>query len=32
MFVDLGIQHAIRVLYVAVFGVSGCTIFFHIIS
>jgi len=31
-FVVFGIQHAIRTRYIIVFGVSGCTLFFYIIS
>jgi hypothetical protein len=31
MFVALGIQHAIRMRYVAICGLSGSTAFLHII-
>ena len=32
VFVALGIQHAVRMCYIAICGLSGCTVFFHIIS
>ena len=32
VFVDLGIQHAVRMLYIVVCGLSGSTIYYHIIS
>jgi len=32
VYVALGIQHAIRMHYVAICDMSGCTVFFHIIS
>ena len=32
VFVALGIQHAMRVRHIAVCDVSGCTIFFNVIS
>jgi len=31
VFVALGIQHALRISHIAICGLSGCTIFFHII-
>ena len=30
MFVDLGIQHTVRVRHIFIYGVSGSKIFFHI--
>ena len=32
MFVDLGIQHAFHVCHIVICGLSGSTIFWHIIS
>jgi len=32
VFVVLGIQHALRMRYIAICGLSGCAVFFHIIS
>jgi hypothetical protein len=32
VFVALVIQHAMRMCHIVIFGQSGCTIFFHIIS
>ena len=32
VFVDLGIHHAMRVRHGVIYGLSGCTIFLHIIS
>jgi len=29
---SLGIQHAMRMCYIVMCGLSGCTLFFHIIS
>jgi len=31
MFVALGIQHAMHMLYIIIYGLSASTIFFHII-
>jgi len=30
-FLDLGIQHAMRMRHIVTYGLSGCTIFFQII-
>jgi len=32
VFVDLGIQHAMHMRHIIVYGLSSCTKFFHIIS
>ena len=32
VFVALGIQHAMRMLHIVICGLSGSTVFFHIIS
>ena len=32
VFIALSIQHAMRVRHIVIFGVSGSTVFFHIIS
>jgi len=32
VFVDLGIQHALRVRYILICGLPGCTVVLHIIS
>jgi hypothetical protein len=32
VFVGLGVQHAVRMSHIVIFGLPGCTIFFHIVS
>jgi len=32
VFVALGIQHAMRKRHIFIYGLSGCTLFLHIIS
>jgi len=32
MFVDLGIQREVRMRYVVICSLTGCAIFFHVIS